>query len=159
MSFDPRTIGHSVYKELVRQRKLYEDELKVNNALNKEDVKKHFQEQKSQAVELYTYISTWGLTRLRAEEKSLNKWKPNEKPTIVDKAVKSQEGKREIILSFFQCLEELSGEKNLVNDMGIATLYNADVDDYLGLTGLALALAQEFSFWATAVYWDIKGEQ
>jgi hypothetical protein len=28
----------------------------------------------------------------------------------------------------------------------------------LGLTGLGLVLAQEFSFWATAVYHDIKGE-
>jgi hypothetical protein len=31
-------------------------------------------------------------------------------------------------------------------------------DDYLGLTGLGLALAQEFSFWATAIYADVKGE-
>ena len=157
MSFDPRTLGQSVYKELMSQRKLYEDALQANPALSQEDCKKHLQEQKSQAVELYTYLSTWGLMRLRAEEKSLNKWKPHEKPTILAKAVKSQEGKREIIQSFFRCLEDVSGETNLANDIGIATLQTVNVDDYLGLTGLGLALAQEFSFWASAVYWDIKG--
>jgi hypothetical protein len=29
-------------------------------------------------------------------------------------------------------------------------------DDYLGLTGIALAVAREFSFWADAIYADIK---
>jgi hypothetical protein len=34
-----------------------------------------------------------------------------------------------------------------------------DVEEYLGLTGLGLALAQEFSFWTTAIYHDVKGEE
>ena len=33
-----------------------------------------------------------------------------------------------------------------------------DTDTYLGLTGLALEIAQEFSFWANTVYHDISGE-
>jgi hypothetical protein len=33
-----------------------------------------------------------------------------------------------------------------------------DLEGYLGLTGIGLAIAQEFSFWANAVYHDISGE-
>jgi hypothetical protein len=99
-------------------------------------------EQKNQAVELYTYLATWGMMRLKAEEQAL-----------------SQEGKKQVVRKFFQCLESLSGmdEATLVEDEGLETLKNLSTEEYLGLTGLGLAIAQEFSFWATAVYHDIKG--
>lgn len=129
MTFDPRTIGKPVYEAL--------DELR--NQPNQDDPR--LKEQKNQAVELYTYLSTWGMMRLKAEEKAL-----------------SQEGKKQVVKKYFECLQQLSGISNLDGHDGLNVLKNLSTDEYLGLTGLGLALAQEFSFWASAVYWDIKGE-
>jgi hypothetical protein len=129
--FDPRTISTPVFDVL--------DDLRSANEGNKERLK----EQKNQAIELYTYLATWGLMRLKAEEKAL-----------------SQVGKKEVVEKFFKCLRELSGIQKLDTDEGLKELKqtNLSTEAYLGLTGLGLALAQEFSFWAAAVYWDIKGE-
>jgi len=129
MTFDPRTIGKPVYEALSQLR----------SQPNQEDSR--LKEQKNQAVELYTYLSTWGMMRLKAEEKAL-----------------SQEGKKQVVKKYFECLQELSGIQNLVGDSGLNVLKNLGIDEYLGVTGLGLALAQEFSFWATAVYHDISGE-
>lgn len=128
MTFDPRTLGTPVYESLAMLRQ----QTKGDNAKLKE--------QKNQAVELYTYLSTWGLMRLKAEEDAL-----------------SQDGKKQIVQEFFGCLGELSGQKHLGNRQGLDTLKSLPVEDYLGLTGLGLAIAQEFSFWATAVYHDVSG--
>lgn len=129
MAFDPRTIGEPVYAAL--------SELRAQPQKNESTLK----EQKNQAVELYTYLSTWGLMRLKAEEFSL-----------------SQEGKKQVLKAYFQCLQKLSDIKDLAGDSGLKKLQGLDTSEYLGLTGLGLALAQEFSFWATAVYSDIEGE-
>lgn len=129
MTFDPRTIGKPVYEALDGLRNLpNQDETRLK-------------EQKNQAVELYTYLSTWGMMRLKAEEKAL-----------------SQEGKKQVVKKYFECLQQLSGIENFADKDGLNVLKNLSTDEYLGLTGLGLALAQEFSFWASAVYWDIKGE-
>ncbi|MCT7952255.1 hypothetical protein NG798_20880 [Ancylothrix sp. C2] len=128
--FDPRTIATPVYDAL--------SELRTQNNTDQSRLK----EQKSQAVELYTYLSTWGMMRLKAEEKAL-----------------SQEGKKQVVKKFFQCLETLSKVGDLANNTGLDVIKKLDVDEYLGLTGLGLALAQEFSFWANAIYHDIKGEE
>jgi len=129
MTFDPRTIGKPVYEALDGLRQLP----------NQEETR--LKEQKNQAVELYTYLSTWGMMRLKAEEKAL-----------------SQEGKKQVVKKYFECLQELSGVKNLTGDEGLNVLTSLSIDEYLGLTGLGLALAQEFSFWASAIYWNIKEE-
>lgn len=127
--FDPRTIATPVYTALTELRtKPGQDETRLK-------------EQKNQAVELYTYLSTWGMMRLKAEEKAL-----------------SQEGKKQVVKKFFECLEELSDTPDLASAHGLKNLKDLDTESYLGLTGLGLALAQEFSFWATAIYHDIKGE-
>lgn len=130
---DPRAISKPVYQKLTALR----------GDLTKDD--KIAKQQKGQAVELYTYLSTWGLLRLKAEEKAL----------------KSQEGKQAVVVQFFECLQELwqddQNGKNISGDDGLQTLTDLDAEDYLGLTGLGLKVAQEFSFWATAVYWDVKG--
>lgn len=129
MSFDPRTIGKPVYEALAGLRSQHErDEGRLK-------------EQKNQAVAIYTYLSTWGMMRLKAEEKALN-----------------QEGKKQVVRKYFECLQEVSGVKNLVGDNGLKILADLETEEYLGLSGLGLALAQEFSFWATAVYHDISGE-
>ncbi|QQE67395.1 hypothetical protein GFS31_41080 (plasmid) [Leptolyngbya sp. BL0902] len=127
MGFDPRTMGKPVYEAL---NKLSLDHQGDNSTLK---------DQKNQAVELYTYLSTWGLMRLKAEEKAL-----------------SQEGKKQIVKTFFECLEKISETKNLSSSDGLEILKKLDADDYLGLTGLGLIIAQEFSFWATAVYVGIE---
>ncbi len=129
MTFDPRTIATPVYEALSSLR----------SQPNQDETR--LKEQKNQAVELYTYLSTWGMMRLKAEEKALN-----------------QEGKKQVVKKYFECLQQLSDVKNIVGNDGLNVLKNLTTDEYLGLTGLGLALAQEFSFWASAVYWDIKGE-
>lgn len=134
--FDPRTIGKPVYEAL--------QELRDEQEQNERDEGKRrerLKEQKNQAVELYTYLSTWGLMRLKAEETAL-----------------SQEGKKQVVKQFFQCLEILSGKEGLTAKNGLEWLIKLEADDYLGLTGLGLKIAQEFSFWATAVYVGIEGE-
>ncbi len=127
--FDPRTLSTPIYEAL--------DNLRSQP--NQDDTR--LKEQKNQAIELYTYLATWGMMRLKAEEKAL-----------------SQEGKKQVVKKFFECLENLSGIKNLTASTGLNILKELDTEEYLGLSGLGLAVAQEFSFWAAAVYWDIKGE-
>jgi hypothetical protein len=131
---DPRAIATPVYKALT--------ELRGDRSKDDPIVK----QQKGQAVELYTYLSTWGLLRLKAEEKALEK----------------QEGKKAVVKKFFECLQELWGnpDKSIVGENGLETLTDPtfSVEDYLGLTGLGLKVAQEFSFWATAVYVGVEGE-
>lgn len=129
MTFDPRTISKPVYETLSQLRSQHEGD---TNRLK---------EQKNQAVELYTYLSTWGMMRLKAEEQAL-----------------SQEGKKQVVRQYFQCLQTLSGIDRLADENGLKVLKDLSTDDYLGVMGLGLELAQEFSFWATAVYHDIKGE-
>jgi len=129
MTFDPRTLGEPVYKALSELRSLP----------NQDDTR--LKEQKNQAVELYTYLSTWGMMRLKAEEKAL-----------------SQEGKKQVVKKFFECLESISEIPHLSSDQGLDILMQLSTDEYLGLTGLGLAVTQEFSFWATAVYLGITGE-
>ncbi len=127
-TFDPRTLTTPAYEALSGLRSHYENDTS------------RLKEQKNQAMELYTYLSTWGLMRLKAEEKAL-----------------SQEGKKEVVKKYFQKLQTLSGVGELAGDKGLNTLKDMSGDDYLGLTGLGLELAKEFGFWANAVYWDIKG--
>lgn len=145
MSFDPRTIGKPVYQALQALR----DEQEQNQR-DEDKRKKRLKEQKNQAVELYTYIATWGLLRLKAEEKAISD---------------DKKGKKQVVQEYFKCLEVLARdtteatteETRLLGVNGLSSLVDMELDDYLGLTGLGLALAQEFGFWATAVYWDIKG--
>jgi len=133
MTFDPRSIGKLVYEALRGLR---------GNLLKDDPLVKR---QKSQAVELYTYLSTWGMMRLKAEEMAMQE-------------KKEMKGRVQVIQKFFKCLEELSSTKNLANPQGLATLKDLPVSEYLGLTGLGLAIAREFSFWTTAVYNDVTGE-
>ncbi|MFW6358504.1 MAG: hypothetical protein ACOC0N_04730 [Chroococcales cyanobacterium] len=130
MTFDPRTIATPVYEAL--------QDLRISFNDNTSRLK----EQKSQAVELYTYLATWGMMRLKAEEQAL-----------------SQEGKKDVVKKYFQCLSSLSETQALATPQGLETIKKLDTDDYLGLTGLGLEIAQEFSFWANAIYHDVKGEQ
>ena len=129
MILDPRTIATPVYEALS----------KLRSQPNQDEAR--LKEQKNQAVELYTYLSTWGMMRLKAEEKAL-----------------SQDGKKQVVKKFFECLQALSGVENLADDNGLNVLKNLNTEAYLGLTGLGLAVAQEFSFWAAAVYVGIEGE-
>ncbi len=163
MTFDPRTIATPVYEALSQLRAPYDQAWnQAQSPSEKKVYYDHMKEQKNQAVELYTYLSTWGLMRLRAEEMALDKSKQGEPPlNFKKKAETNQYGKLEVIQSYFQCLENLADSqiiKNLGGKQGLEVLKKLGTNEYLGLTGLGLALAQEFSFWATAVYHDISGE-
>jgi hypothetical protein len=155
----PLSIITPVYETLHELREAY-NVAKNNGEISEEHYKKRLKEQKSQARELYTYLATWGLMRLRAEEMSRNAWnRPLNTITLPEKAETDQEGKREIIERFFKCLETVSGKRNLATANGAQTLKGLPPNDYMGLTGIALAVAREFSFWTEAIYPDIKGEE
>lgn len=157
MIFDPRTITQPAYIALRDLRNIYNQALEAQN-ITKLEHEKHLKEQKNQAVELYTYIATWGLMRLKGEEIALDKWNPQQSPNIREKATANQEGKREVIECFFKCLEKITHISNLSGEPGIETLttQQTNINNYLGLTSLALKIAQEFSFWANSIYHDIK---
>lgn len=120
MTFDPRKLATPVYERL--------------NALRTDTTEQaRLSKQKSMAQEIYTYLSTWGLMRLKAEETILN------------------DGREDPVRVFFECLQEISGIQNLTLD----SLKNINADEYLGLTGLGLEIAREFSFWVSAIYHDV----
>jgi hypothetical protein len=114
VTFDPRTISSPVYAVLKELKSSTTDETRKK-------------EQKNQAIELYTYLATWGLMRLKAEEKAL-----------------SQEGKKQVVKKYFQCLQNISAIQGIAGANGLEKLKpeNLPADDYLGLTGLGLQLAQ-----------------
>ncbi len=119
-NFDPRTLNREAFQALQALHSRGGDDL---------------QEQRNYARELYTYLSTWGLMRLKAEETAL-----------------TQDGKKKVVKAFFQRLQSLSGVQNLAGDRGLEILLTLSANEYLGLTGLAIELANEFGFWANAVY-------
>ncbi len=157
MIFDPRTLSEPAYTALRDLKKQYTSAFK-EGTITEEQYKKHLKEQKSQAVELYTYIATWGLMRLKGEEIVLDKWNPSREPSLQRRATTNQEGKREIIECFFDCLGNVACISQLSGQLGIETLttQNTNANKYLGLTSLALKISQEFSFWADSVYHDIQ---
>jgi hypothetical protein len=134
MTFEPAKFGKVSYTALLALRSDYESSKPRN------EHQAIFQEIWSEAVEIYTYLSTWGLMRLKAEQTALEK----------------QPVKQKVVDVFFKCLQELEPiqgkDLSVANPAGLNNLKNLDTSEYLGVTGLALALAQEFSFWANAVY-------
>lgn len=133
VNFDPRTISTPVYDALKNLREATKDKDKLK-------------EQKNQAIELYTYLATWGLMRLKAEEKAL------------DKEGQKLKGKLQVVKKYFECLETISSHQNLAGNNGLETIKDLSADNYLGLTGLGLQVAQEFAFWANAIYHDVTGD-
>ncbi|MGC8712514.1 MAG: hypothetical protein ACP5RH_08990, partial [Leptodesmis sp.] len=125
MTFDPRAIATPVYQALAKLRNEAEQ-----NQHDDSKRKERLKEQKNQAVELYTYLATWGLLRLKAEEKAISE---------------DKQGKKQVVKAYFDCLQTLSNNDGLTGNLGLETLSRLDTDEYLGLTGLGLALAQEFS--------------
>jgi len=122
MIFDPRSIATPVYERLSQLKNRTNDQARL-------------QKQRSMAREIYTYLSTWGLMRLKAEE------------TILSDKDK-RDGREDPVRIFFECLQELSGNP----DLSLDNLKKLSADEYLGLTGLALEIAREFSFWVSAIY-------
>lgn len=131
LTYDPRTISTLVYQNLNR----------LKQSTPQETDQK---EQKSQAVEIYSYIATWGLLRLKAEEFALSG--------------ETNRNKRELIQCFFQTLGRIvSPDEHTIFDgnAGLQYLSNTQqlgASEYLGLTGIALQVAREFAFWAEALY-------
>ncbi|MEM8779288.1 MAG: hypothetical protein AAGF26_10535 [Cyanobacteria bacterium P01_G01_bin.49] len=155
--FDPRVLANPVYKKLYKLREDYDTNLK-NGVITKDQYDSRLKEQKKQAIELYTYLSTWGLMRLKAEELALNKENIQKtSDNIKDRVKVSQYGKLEVVQEFFNSLQGLM--PNSQDKLELKKISKMDVDEYLGLTGLALALAQEFSFWGNAIYYDIKEKE
>lgn len=128
LTYDPRSISSKVYSNLQALK---------NNTVKESDQK----EQKSQTVELYNYIATWGLFRLKAEQKALNK-----------------DNHKKVVKCFFETLEQIAfpddNSQKLSRASGINYLSSPTMNtsEYLGLTGLALQVAREFAFWAEAIY-------
>ena len=129
---DPRTMSAEVYRQLAELRSVSGSD------------RRRLKDQYNQAVQTYTYLATWGLLRLKAEELAMTK-----------------EGWKDIVKVFFRTLEKLSNTSNLSGSGGLATLSNQNsmsAETYLGLTGLGLKLSREFAFWTSAIYADVKAE-
>lgn len=154
--FEPRALAKPVYEALSKLRDEYDKKLN-EGVISKDQRDSHLKEQKNQAVELYTYLSTWGLMRLKAEEMALNKKSLDSNSSIKKRVETSQYGKLEIVQKFFKCLNKLIPDSQ--DKLELKNLSKMDVDEYLGIMGLGLALALEFSFWADAIYSDIKGDE
>ena len=128
-NYDPRTISTKVYTNL-------------KTVKDRTSESKDHDKQKSQAVELYTFVATWGLLRLAGEIPALS----NEKQ------------KQAVVECFFKTLGELAFAEEKPNPLAGTsrieklTHPNMTASDYLGLTGVGLKVAQEFSFWAEALY-------
>lgn len=97
MTFDRRTLGSSVYEALTNLRQ------KANN----DSILK---KQKSMAQEIYTYLSTWGLIRLKAEEQALG-----------------TDGWEQSVKAFFQCLEQNDSKFWRFTRLGIIPLTHVDI--------------------------------
>ncbi|MEM1394380.1 MAG: hypothetical protein AAGG00_14005 [Cyanobacteria bacterium P01_H01_bin.150] len=127
LTYDPRKISVKVYENL--------KQVKQGTSTTEEHDK-----QKNQAIELYTYIATWGLMRLAGEEPALSR----------------EIQKQRVVRCFFKTLGELafSGQQSnpLVGEPKIDKLISMTASEYLGLTGLALQVGREFCFWAEALY-------
>ncbi len=127
-TYDPRTISSQVYSVL--------------NTLKESSTEPNWKEQKSQAVELYSYLSAWGLLRLKAEEFSLS----------------NQPNKQKVVECFFNTLSAIASPdkpKQYRGKEGLKVLGDINrlgASAYLGLTGIALQIAREFAFWAEAIY-------
>jgi hypothetical protein len=128
-NYDPRTISTKVYNNL----KTVKDKTSKTEDHDK---------QKSQAVELYTFVATWGLLRLTGEIPALS----------------NERQKQAVVECFFRTLGELAFAEETPNPLAETsrieklTHSNMTASEYLGLTGFALKVAQEFSFWAEALY-------
>lgn len=132
LHYDPRTISTNVYQKL----KTVKD--------STQDSKEH-DKQRNQAIELYTYIATWGLLRLKGEETAL----------------RNEPEKQKVVVCFFEALGELvfpsigsnlNSPNPLTGNAGLTKLMDLDASEYLGITGVALQVAREFSFWAESLY-------
>lgn len=77
-TYDPRSISSVVYSNL--------------QALKDNTAPQDHKEQKGQAVEIYNYLATWGLLRLKAEEFALS----------------SQPEKKKVVECFFTSLQEIA---------------------------------------------------
>lgn len=129
LSYDPRKISTAVYNNLKQVKE-------------KTSKKEDHDKQKSQAVELYTFVATWGLLRLAGEEPALS----------------NELQKQAVVKCFFQTLGELAFPEEKPNPLvGMSKIEKLthpkmNASEYLGLTGFALQVAREFSFWAEALY-------
>lgn len=127
LNYDPRKISVAVYTHLKKVKESASDT-------------KHHDEQRNQAIELYTYIATWGLIRLKGEE-----------PALVNKPQKQK-----VVKCFFETLGKLAYPTKTPNPLigtdGLEELTKLKASEYLGLTGVALQVAREYSFWAESLY-------
>lgn len=134
LHYDDRTISQAVFTSLQA----------LSQETTDETARK---EQKNQAVELYTYLATWGLLRLQGEIRALSK--TTHKQTVQ---------------CFFETLGRLVDPEFAANpevnpfralETGVTYLTGRSASEYLGLTGFAMQVAREFSFWAEAIYADV----
>jgi hypothetical protein len=82
----------------------------------------------------------WGLLRLKGE----------------DAALVNQAQKQKVVRCFFKTLSQLVFTNERTNQFegsaGLERLTRMSASEYLGLTGVALQVAREFSFWAESLY-------
>lgn len=121
----------------------------------KESINKRYQEKSGEyhrkasgtVQSLPSYISTWGLHRLAGDGLKYAIDKDSSKPSAT-------RYKGYVYQQFLQTLQELSQICFAAdNPKG---LIDMELSDYAGLNRLAIVLAQEWAFWATAILGEPK---
>lgn len=124
----------------------YEGLLKVQEAVEQQynkDSASYKKKASGTVQSLPAYISTWGLHRLAGDGiKYMNSRSPETKY------------KGQVYQEFLKTLQELSKVGFAYDDP--QRLINLDLQVYTGLNRLAIALAQEWSFWAVPILGEVE---
>jgi hypothetical protein len=124
MKLDSRKFSQEAYAGLIA----------VANELDK----KYHQKASSLVQGLTAYISTWGLHRLSGDTKK-----------FLNGRAEDTKYKGKVYKRFLTSLKSFSAKDFNVDDEG--SLINMPLKEYTALNRLAIELAREWSFWASAV--------
>jgi hypothetical protein len=96
---------------------------------------------------LPAYISTWGLHRIAGDAKN-----------FIGKTSENTKYKGKVYRQFLLCLSEAAQCDPPINPEKEGDLIHLPLPEYTALNRLAMRLAQEWSFWATAVLGEADNE-
>ncbi|MEH2104388.1 hypothetical protein [Nostoc sp.] len=119
-------------------RKFSQEAYAALTAIEKDLDKKYHKKASSLIQGLTPYISTWGLHRLSGDAKK-----------FLNGKAEDTKYKGKVYKKFLSSLKSFSGQNFNVDDEG--SLINMPLKEYTALNRLAIELAREWSFWASAI--------
>lgn len=130
MKLDSRKFSQEAYQALTALATNSQDECYLD--------KKYHKKASGLVQGLIAYISTWGLHRLSGDVKK-----------FLNGRAEDTKYKGKVYKKFLNSLKSFSGINFNVNDEN--TLLSMNLREYTALNRLAIELAREWSFWASAV--------